>query len=174
MCRIYVSLLLMFSAVCFANQNDKNLLIQQLDYTHHLILHDIKRIKKPTAKKLQKIVDKSVMAIFDTVPFVVDINNATSKTVQKDIINAYVYGLINIVGLKNLPTMKFKLMQHMIITDNTHLISYNIVNKNKVHYTISYHLSKNVDGKWRINNLTLNNINLLLSWRTLPLLQKTL
>ena len=172
--KIYVLLLLMLSTVCFANQNDKNLLTQQLDYTHHLMLHDIKRIKKPTVKKLQKIVKQSVMAIFNKDLFVVDTNNNKSKNVQKDIINAYVYGLINIVGLENLSRMNFKLMQHMVITDNTHIMRYNIANKNKVYYTISYHLSKNMNGKWNITNLILNNINLFLSWRKLPLLRKTL
>ena len=61
--RLYVLMLLAVSTFCFANQNDKNLLIQQLEYTHHLILHDIKRIKQPTVKKLQKIVKKNVMDI---------------------------------------------------------------------------------------------------------------
>ena len=172
--KIYVLLLLMLSTVCFAKQNDKNLLIQQLDYTHHLILHDINRIKKPTVKQLQKIVKNSVMTTFNKELFVVDTNNNQAKNIQKDIINAYVYGLINIVGLENLPRMQFELMQHMIITDNTHIMRYYIANKNKVYYTISYDLSKNTDGKWNITNLILNNINLLLSWRKLPLLRKTL
>ena len=165
--------------MCLANESDKPLLEQQLEYTHHLLVNDFKKNKKYTARKLHKIIVRSIISILDIQSFVLDIPNSnspaiTQKYINKKIIAAYAYGLKNIVGLKNLPDVAFNLTKHRVIADNIHLMSYQIVSGDEVHYTISYTMSQSEDGKWLINNFTFNDMNLLLAWRKLSDLKELL
>ena len=90
--------------------------------------------------------------------------DAFSQQIQKSVVQAYSYPIIALDRHK-LKSMGIKYLSQQQQSSGDILVMYNVEINNQTAYKLGYWMSNSKKRGWKINNIMISDINLLLAWR---------